>query len=139
MALRASLLSFALLSLSFFALAACSNSGGIVTPTATPSATPIPDPLTTWLTADRQQLLLDTLKQLAPDTGWVAGCVYQTKEDQNVFNKIKKPAGRAFYSEFTNPALGQALAARVEGSTVGSGEFVGFAPDAATYCYVPKP
>ncbi len=120
------------------ALAGCSGSeslGG--TPTPAPTATP--DPLTTWLTPARQQLLLSTLQQLTAQAGWVAGCVYETTEDRSILAALKKPEGRAFYSEFTDPALGQSLAARVEGTAPVTVEFVGAAPNPHAYCYVPKP
>ncbi|MEO8541025.1 MAG: hypothetical protein ABI577_14890 [bacterium] len=118
-------------------LSACSGSSTLGGGTATPVNTATPDPLTTWLKPERQQLLLSTLQQLAPDNGWVAGCVYETKADQAILAALKKPAGRAFFSEFTNPALGAALVVRVEGSTA-PGDFIGGAPTPTTYCYIPK-
>ena len=118
-------------------LAACGDSSSLGgTPTPPPTATP--DPLQTWLTPERRDLLLETVKELTLEAGWVAGCVFETKADQNVLGALKKPAGRAFFSEFTNPALGLALAARVEGTSAVT-DFVGAAPNAQSYCFVPKP
>lgn len=107
--------------------------------TPTPVATATPDPLQTWLAPARQQLLLSTLQELTGQAGWVAGCVFETTEDRGVLASLKKPAGRAFFSEFTNAELGAALAARVEGTPAVTNGFVGAAPNAHTYCYVPKP
>ncbi len=122
----------------FIPLSGCSDSGSLGgTPTAPPTATP--DPLQTWLTPARQQLLLSNLQQLTVQAGWVAGCVYETMADKSILAALKKPEGRAFYSEFTDPALGLALAARVEGTPPVTVEFVGAAPNPHAYCYVPKP
>ena len=120
------------------ASAGCSDSGSLGG-TPTPSPTGTPDPLTTWLTPERQQLLLSTLQQLTTQAGWVAGCVYESTADKSILAALKKPDGRAFYSEFTDPALGQALAARVEGTAPVAVDFVGAAPNPHAYCYVPKP
>ena len=125
-------------SLAAFAASACSGTSTLG-PTPTPPPTATPDPLQTWLTQDRKDLLLSTLKQLAPQAGWVAGCVFESKEDTGILNALKKPAGRAFFSEFTDENLGAALAVRVEGTAAGTGEFVGGAPNPSTYCYAPKP
>lgn len=118
--------------------AGCSGSSSLGgTPTPAPTATP--DPLQTWLKPERQQLLLSTMEQLTTQAGWVAGCVFESTEDKSVLASLQKPPGRAFYSEFTDPALGAALAARVEGTAAVTGGFVGAAPNPHTYCYVPKP
>lgn len=126
------------------ALAACAAAIGCsgsttLGGTPTPVATATPDPLQTWLTPARQQLLLSTLQELTGQAGWVAGCVFETAEDRGVLASLKKPEGRAFFSEFTNAELGAALAARVEGTPAVTNGFVGAAPNAHTYCYVPKP
>ena len=124
--------------LAVLTLTACSGPSALG-PTPTPPHTATPDPLQTWLTQQRKDLLLSTLKQLAPQAGWVAGCVFESKEDTAILNALKKPSGRAFYSEFTDQNLGAALAVRVEGTPAGSGEFIGASPNPSTYCYAPKP
>lgn len=120
-------------------LAACSDSTTSLAGTATPAPSATADPLNTWLTPARQQLLLSNLQQLTAQAGWVAGCVFEKTADRSILSALKKPDGRAFYSEFTDPALGAALAARVEGTSAITVEFVGAAPNSQTYCYVPKP
>lgn len=128
----------ALLILASALLSACSGSSSLGgTPTPGPTATP--DPVQTWLTPARQQLLLSTLQELTQQAGWVAGCVFETTADRTVLSNLQKPAGRAFFSEFTDPNLGAALAARVEGTTAVTSDFVGAAPNPHAYCYVPKP
>lgn len=116
--------------------------GDAIVPEASPAASAaaptVTDPTSTWLTKERQDLLLSSLKKLAPQAGWVAGCVFESKANRTVLSAIPKPEGRAFYSEFTDPALGFSLVARVEGTAAGTGEFVGGAPDQSTYCYIPK-
>ncbi len=119
--------------------ASVAGCGGAIVPEASPAAAPtVTDPTSTWLTKERQDLLLSSLKKLAPQAGWVAGCVFESKANRTVLSAIPKPEGRAFYSEFTDPALGFSLVARVEGTAAGTGEFVGGAPDQSTYCYIPK-
>jgi hypothetical protein len=107
---------------------ACGNSAPEVQPTATPQFA--------WLTESRQGLLRTDLTQVAATNGWVAACVFESQVDASVFDAVAKPAGRVFYTEFTDEALNPALVIRVEGQPAAK-TYKEFRPNFASFCLLP--